>query len=36
MDSVRAKKKDKKQAKDDAAELALLLYDIYKGQQASV
>jgi hypothetical protein len=32
MGSVRSKKKDKQQAKDDAKELALLLYDIYKGQ----
>lgn len=36
MGSVRTKKQDKQKAKDDAAELALLLYDIYKGQQTSV
>ena len=34
MGSKRTEKKDKQQAKDDATELALLLYDIYKEQPA--
>lgn len=32
MGSRRTKSQDKQQAKEDAKELALLLYDIYKGQ----
>ena len=35
MGSRRTKKQDKQEANDDATELAVLLYDIYKGQQAS-
>lgn len=36
MGSRRAKKGDKQKAKEDAMGLALLLYDIYKEQQANV
>jgi hypothetical protein len=36
MGSRRTKKQDKQKAKDDAAELALLLYDIYKDQEATI
>lgn len=36
MGSGRIKKKDKEQAGEDAAALALLLYDIYKEQQVGV
>jgi hypothetical protein len=32
MGSRRTKKKDEERAKEDAMELALLLYDIYKEQ----
>jgi len=35
MGSRRTKKEDKERAEEDALALALLLYDIYKEQQAS-